>query len=316
MEIRVEGKVEKIRIVEEKQKKAEEKQKKEFFEINTGAIFSALKDQWRKFDRQFLIDLEDHFISMLNFKKKVTNRYKESEKDYFINHVEYRYDSDLREVKNPEHFPFPSYYLKNIDSDPYPSIISFDKSCVVEKDEFDFDLFFALKATLTDVMEMKQFLDYHVENTFENDEDRFKEYLDAICLKFKKITDDQFTPIIGRYFAKREEPQEEKPIVQNEKSKEYTTSRQVMAIYYLLDELNAYKGVNKSEIAKFVMFLTGKETGVKNINDTTIYKKVCKPLSGNEVASDLDLSYIRPFFEKLELMNIVSIINKELGQSK
>lgn len=95
--------------------------------------------------------------------------------------------------------------------------------------------------------------------------------------------------------------------------KEFTTARQVLAIHYLLQELKVSSNtVDKTEIARFIQFLTGKETGVSKIKDTSIYKKVKSLLSKNDRQLELDLQFIRIYFEKLGLNDITDKINKEI----
>ena len=101
----------------------------------------------------------------------------------------------------------------------------------------------------------------------------------------------------------------------NEKdgNKEFTTARQVLAIHYIMDQLNVYSNTDKTEIARFIQFLTGKETGVAKIGDTSIYKKLKNPLAKSDKQIESDLIYIRTYFEKLGLKDITAKINKEIG---
>lgn len=99
-------------------------------------------------------------------------------------------------------------------------------------------------------------------------------------------------------------------------SKEFTTARQVLAVYYIMEELNVFAKADKTEVAKFIQFLTGKETGVSKINDTSIYKKVKSPFSKSDKQIETDLRFIRTYFEKLGLMGITNKINKEIGSKE
>lgn len=111
--------------------------------------------------------------------------------------------------------------------------------------------------------------------------------------------------------AKREKSINEKE--QKSVAPNFTTTRQVLAMHYLLDELKVTKSADKTEIARFIQFLTSKETGTAKIKDTTIYKRVKNPFPRSERTLQSDLQFIRSFYEKLGMSTIVAKINKEIG---
>lgn len=93
----------------------------------------------------------------------------------------------------------------------------------------------------------------------------------------------------------------------NEKNKEFTTARQVLAVHYLLKYCQV-KNIDDTEKARFIYFLTGK-------NFDNIYKKVQSPLSGANKYVAEDLKFVRGYFERLGMKEIVKMINNELYQS-
>jgi len=91
------------------------------------------------------------------------------------------------------------------------------------------------------------------------------------------------------------------------KNPEFTTARQVLAMHYLF-EYTKVVGIDQTEKAHFIEFLTGK-------NYKNIYDAVRSPLAtkdGNLRKGDL--RYIRPYFEKLGLREIVKMIDNELDK--
>jgi len=64
--------------------------------------------------------------------------------------------------------------------------------------------------------------------------------------------------------------------------------------------------IDKTEIARFTEFLTGK-------NYDNIYKKILNPFNVNERVFKEDLRFVRNYFEKLKLNSIVKMINAELN---
>ncbi|MEI6767161.1 MAG: hypothetical protein WCM76_16140 [Bacteroidota bacterium] len=87
--------------------------------------------------------------------------------------------------------------------------------------------------------------------------------------------------------------------------KDSTTARQVLAVHYLLKYANV-KNIDKTEIARFIQFLTGK-------NFDNIYKRLQNPFKINEKALNEDLRFVRNYFERLEMSEVVKMINNELG---
>lgn len=102
---------------------------------------------------------------------------------------------------------------------------------------------------------------------------------------------------------------------QNNTNPAFTTSRQVLAIYYLLNEIDR-KGINqvdKTEKAKFIEFLTGK-------NYNNIYKALSNPFKGLDKKNPKrilnDMEYVTTYFEKLGLQSIVQKINADAQQDE
>jgi hypothetical protein len=91
----------------------------------------------------------------------------------------------------------------------------------------------------------------------------------------------------------------------SDKSKEFTTARQVLAIHYLLKYSNV-KNVDKTEIARFIQFLTDK-------NFDNIYKKLQNPFKLNNKSLKEDLRFIRDYFERLGVLEVVKMINNEIN---
>jgi len=93
---------------------------------------------------------------------------------------------------------------------------------------------------------------------------------------------------------------------------EFTTRRQVLAVHYLL-KAASFEDTDKSEKARFIQFITGKEQDTAKIKDTYLYKIVTNPFPMSDKQLNKDLQFIRTFFENLGLNGIVDQINKEIG---
>lgn len=132
----------------------------------------------------------------------------------------------------------------------------------------------------------------------------------AIAESFVKKSNE--SPVIGE---QQIDTPETEPIEEEVTNSEFTTARQVLAIYYLLEYCQV-ANIDNTAKARFIQFLTGKETGAKTISNTTIYKKVAKPFSTNNKTLNADLSFIRKYFEDLGLHSIAATITKEISKSE
>lgn len=288
----------------------------QMFRINSGDIFQNLLHNFKNYDRNFLTHQVQTAYVELTFRKKIYSvEYNGDNGDYLDNYADVRYPNDLKRSENEENFPFPHYLLRSQKNIPHLAIVDYTEPLEISREEPDFDLFFALKLSLTDIMEADGFFIYNLENTFENDFKSYKKFIENISLKYKEFLQEKYQPIAEQFFKtyKNEEVIDEI----KETNKEFTTARQVLAITYLLNELNINReNTSLTEIAKFIQFLTGRETKALKINDTTIYKRVKQPLSKTDNAVEKDLQFIRPFFEKLGLQSIINKLNKEIGSKE
>lgn len=289
------------------------------YEINSGYIFSEVCQNWKKYDRDFLATTFRNAIeTILCNKKKFTVIYTDDQEDYFKNYTEVRYARDLNEAKDANHFPFPDYLLVYKEpNDKYPSIISCEESVIIPKESIFFDLFFALKLSVTDIMQTDCFLEYHLENSFTNNFSECKYFLENLLIKYSEFLKTKYEPVIVRFINNKTMVMENNSKSDIMKNSEHTLARQVLAIHYMLNELGINQvGTDKTEIARFIQFLIGKELNAQNIRNTNIYKRVKNVLSISEKFAEADLQYVRSYFEKLGLTNIAKKISKEIASKE
>ncbi|HMX25828.1 MAG TPA: hypothetical protein PLD20_24495 [Blastocatellia bacterium] len=90
------------------------------------------------------------------------------------------------------------------------------------------------------------------------------------------------------------------------KNPDFTTARQVLAVHYLLKAAGMRAdSVDKSNVARLIEFLTGK-------NYRNIYDCVRDPFKISDRETAKDLKFIKPYFEKLGMTQITTLIEKEL----
>jgi hypothetical protein len=170
------------------------------FEINTGRIFSHINHNWSHYDRNFLrTQFQDALITSLNKKKIISQVYSDLNKDYFQRYSD-NYKHELEYANDINMFPFLNYYLKyNKKDDPFPSIIDFDADNLLNPDDANFDLFFALKITTVDMFKLNAFLNYHLRKTFRNRNIKFADYLKNLSRKYDNFIKKSYQDALGDF---------------------------------------------------------------------------------------------------------------------
>lgn len=282
------------------------------YTINSGFIFQVLWQDFKKYDRVFLIDTVKKAYEKLLFPETIfTVEYNGCNGVYLENYALNRYPNALEFAIKMDQFPFPFYFLKPQKNVDYLAIVEYATPQELNNGDEDFDLFFALKFSQIDLMDADSFLQYHLDSTFQSDLQIFKKFIDNLCIKYNEFLYEKYMPISQHFFLQR-------PIYiesTKESNKEFTTARQVLAIHYIMEYMGVYQNTDKTEIARFIQFLNGKETGVSKINNTTIYKKLKSPFSRDNKTLEADLQFIRIYFEKLGIQSIFDKINKEIGSN-
>ncbi len=154
-------------------------------------------------------------------------------------------------------------------------------------------------------------LEYHIQNECSDPSTcRFNESLNRRITLTKSMLKRAYADL-----KEMEEANKQNSIENDPGNPEFTLARQVLALYYLLEQ-SGVSNVDNSSKARFIQFITGRETNAKQISNTNIYKKIRNPFPANEAALTKDLQFIRNYFEELGLKTIVDKINKEIGSNE
>ena len=191
-----------------------EKNKKNTFDINTGYIFLQLSDpeerKWEDYDRKFLTEIvEVAFKRPLLRKKIFTVEFKGNNGKYLEGYKKNRYPFDLEKSKSNKHFPFPEYFLMQNKSSAYDTLIGYDEDCIIEIGDPDFDLFFALQFSLTNIVDGEnlyadEFLKFHLTHSFKSNRKKYKNFLERICIKYNDFLKNKYKPIIDLFNSSHE----------------------------------------------------------------------------------------------------------------
>ncbi len=277
------------------------------YTIDTGLIFQHLAINFKDFDRRFILDIFKPALESILISNKVfTVAFDGTNGDYLDNYQVSRYPSDLALARSLDRFPIPEYFLIQNRDALFATVIEYGSSYQLHKfDEAYYDLFYSLQLYFTDIMEINEFLSYHHGATFEGDTLKFKVFLEEICIKYKEFLDYKHLPLVKRFLD-----HQSTNIKPEENDKGFTLPRQVLAISYLLDEIGVNaSNADRTEIARFIQFVTGKQTKASNIKNTEIYKKLGSPLSLSDSQTISDLQFVRNYFEKLGCQSIIDKIN-------
>lgn len=105
-------------------------------------------------------------------------------------------------------------------------------------------------------------------------------------------------------------PKADISLIDNNNKKDFTTKRQVLAIYYLLEEFESTRMADRSAKARFIEFMTGK-------NYDSIYGALSEPHKGIDNKNNKnvlkDMEFVKGHFEKLRLNTIAQKISGDMN---
>lgn len=118
-------------------------------------------------------------------------------------------------------------------------------------------------------------------------------------------------PIKIKTNTEKESESDNEPTAEKKANKEFTTARQTMAIVELLRKLGVTaENTDKTQIARFIQFITGKETGSKTIKNTNIYKNLSGTGKTNK-GYDKDCSFVATYFRSIGLLDLADELDKQ-----
>lgn len=293
------------------------------FNINTGYIHSDLCNNWSNYSRELFEEIEWKLERILWHKKLITVPYDEGRKNYLEGKMK-MYES-YKEYKNHPGNPYFMEYFMQPQGEGF-ALISFSENCLLTlAEDKDFDLFFALKLTLIDLMDMHEFLTYQLAANFERNKGKFKIFLTTLLLKHKSLLERTSIPEVVNNFIAEElivKPESQEKISHSEEQEaqkqslpekqEDPTSRQhVIAMHLLMEALGTFN-YDRTALAKFVQFFSGKETGAKSITNTGIYAYAKAPFDISKPELVKALETIRPYFKALGLERSLAELDRRL----
>jgi len=311
--------------------------KKSYYAINTREVYSNLQakcsDEKLQLSKELFNEIQNAIEFTLRNKKIKSFINWENDLGGLYDYVFNRYPKMRNAYQNSE-FPIPRYIVfhKIIGAaDPeiingiekqYPdtdlkkvfqdfTIIMLDEdSCFLQPSDKFYDLFFSIELLTTDYLQVENFLMFHLLNSFRDNIHSYKKFLGIIIAKFKRYINNDLALLINQFSIDLKDVKQDELENIEASNKEVTIRKKVLAIKYLLEGLSINN--DKIAIADFIKLITGKEVNQKT-KDGNIYKMLKKPFPTSDKSLINDLSYIRPYFEKLGLSEIVDVINREIN---
>jgi hypothetical protein len=169
------------------------------YDIDTNTIYSDLKDVWKKYDIETINKVAETIHHVHNLKRIMTycndgSEIAQSKINSHMENIKKGYDKPV----SPTRFPIEYYYFGGHYND-MPYIVCMVEHCAVKKDDWGFDLLFAVQFSLTPILECREFLTYHLKESFNNNITEFDEYLDNICLEHKEFLAEKHKPFYEKY---------------------------------------------------------------------------------------------------------------------
>lgn len=210
-----------------------------------------------------------------------------------------KYSDDFKNDDNPYQYERWAYDIYSL---YIPCDVEFSK-----EDREYFEFFFSWRLNLTDLYDVKLFLDWHLRNTFQDNGDNFKEFVRLLLMKYERVISNLHIIKLANEFLEKIEKLEVKN-GQTTNEKTLTIAQKVLIMHFIFESLGVPERKN-TERAKLIQVLSEVQSW-KNLYDT-----VCKPFQtkdGNFRRDDLKI--IRPFFENLELVDILKLIDNQRNQ--
>jgi hypothetical protein len=259
------------------------------YAIVTSRVYSDTREKYKGFKYDLLIDLELALKAIL--KSEPADTYE----PYYLE----RYQNELVRSLDTEAFPFPRYYVRNYGkrNEAFCSVISFDEIHVtVYRDCKDFDLLFALQLYSIDIMGAKKFLEYQLQENFEDDKEEYTEFLETISIKYHDFLAPKYTAIIKQYIDKNIATGKKKKI-----NKELITKGQrILMASFLIKEI--VKDVDQLTLAKIAAYLV--EGAIpEQIKNSYVYRTISGFHSRGKDVKLGDLNAIKDALTRFNLAN-------------
>ncbi len=173
------------------------------YSINTSLIISDLKRNRKDFSDDFITQAIEPSLEF-NLINKGTRTFTLPTEEFFQSKYVVNKELYLNLEKEHNGFPIPQYFI-------YPernglmSLIDITNSCQLGKEDSDYDLFFALQLYQTDLLDLREFLDFHLRETFDSNKRTFNDFIECLFLKYDFFLTWKHRQIADKFFVRLDE---------------------------------------------------------------------------------------------------------------
>lgn len=288
------------------------------FQINTGEMYTELTYQEENFSKDFIhefeLNLESIYSNIINNGDAIDFILLPANEPYSLEkRNEYtQYVANWRSNSRP----FTWFTIRSIPNSRDSALIEFVQSVIINRNENDkyFDFFFAARLRLTDILHLRKFLSFQLNNSFSNNIEEYTNFIQDLMVRYQNVLNDEGqNTVIKNFLSEVNDKLSDNKIDTlkdsntNYKNPEDTKlSVQVLIIHYLLESIQERLDISLAEKARFIKLLTGKS--IDNIK-----KLVSSPLAGkNKELRTRELTEVMQIFSKLNLDQVVQRIKKDL----
>jgi hypothetical protein len=272
-----------------------------------------LQTKLEEIDKKILAE-DEEFRNIEQSEIRFINESNEAEKtldDYLINAFNINIYQDLTKDKRWSGLFDPLYFFKLLYSNLDFFEVKKGNYLVIQNhydsiQQYDLEAHYYFLGTLIALIEATYYINQFSEVEFQSYQ----------CIKraFHDIYDPT-TPMI----EEKQSTKEESGITRDSEDqlKGYSNSQLVLMFYYFLkgSGLEVRRDINVATTAKFIHLITGKEfTKIQNSEFNKKLQKVPNFKSDKELIKDLEV--IKPLFQKVELNDIVKLIDAEIEIAK
>lgn len=237
---------------------------------------------------------------------------------YFRNYINVRIPEQIRLKQDKIHGPIPKFYFLPSKSDDILHLADSDSPYLITPKDSYYAMYLALKLALIPPASFTPLLNY--QRRYFKDWLTYADMLRFLIADYEEIIYNRLK-LLELYIDTCAKSDSQVPSIDASTSddednlsiKDIEHRQQVIAIMALLDHL--YKGLenrpNNKTIAKFILFITGKNAG-EPIHNTNTYKWISRKLVQTESRNIKNISKVRGIFEELMLGNIADNLSAEI----
>ncbi len=176
-------------------------QKKEEYDIETSHIFDELREHWKNYDRDFLRSKVMGAIMDVHRSHDLITHFNDGS-EYNRGKIEGVLKwMQTKKDETDNDFPLEWEYIGGRFNGEFYTV-AMDECCIVNKADGGFDILFAVQYSMTPIKNCDDFLTHHLKKSFDSNLEKFGDFMENICLEYKKFLSAKHEPFFRRFIEK------------------------------------------------------------------------------------------------------------------